>query len=439
MPTTRATASGKGDDEGSLRRRTQTRDAQRAYRTRKQQSQLKLEEDVSVLQETVTAMHTTFLELYDDLLLEPVISNSQNSHLVRWINAIAARFNTLSTARELHLAQVKERGRSAGVWRTKHSRLADRRAEDKDSGTQPSRQGYRPSRHGKIAHSTKTGDQVSNFTDKLHVQQDDNVNPIRPSMTDPKPVNPYLERLVQRDVAYTYSFQESTFARRLQRVCLELAFRNLSNPGRDPAFIARTFGWSFTFTDRSNMTQRVQHLLRRGTNESLESWSLPSFSIGGAGTHFPRVDREGHPSYPPNLVMPTQALPPSTRDSVYAGKTAGEFTSDSFYAGEWYDAFEVDCYLRLMGIEIEPTSTFATIHTATRATDHNDAAGRNCQDSGGDTHDHHRSASNTWPFLLDVEKFLEIMLSGSSCFGRAPGFRKSDVGKALKGALQRLY
>lgn len=41
---------------------------------------------------------------------------------------------------------------------------------------------------------------------------------------------PAIEKPLKATQPYTYSFQETTFSRRLHRLCLERAFRNLTSP-----------------------------------------------------------------------------------------------------------------------------------------------------------------------------------------------------------------
>src|SRR5204863_6022194 len=121
---------------------------------------------------------------------------------------------------------------------------------------------------------------------------------------------PPIEKPLKASVPYTYSFQETSFARRLHRLCLERAFRTLTSPHIDEKIIRRAFRFSFSFSNRGRMSARFQDLLRRKAGESLENWNVPFFHVGGAGTHFPRRDEHGNPIYPPNIFPPAKAFGP---------------------------------------------------------------------------------------------------------------------------------
>lgn len=449
-PEENPTLARKSEDEILDRRRKQTRMAQRAYRNRKQQNFVKLEQEISELRKIISTMHVAFFELYDDLLLEPGISTFQTDRIVRRINVTAGKLNAMSASAGVNLPQVQERGKIAGICPEETHRVQHRALEDRAS-----RHGLTacPPRSPRPSDTTRILDlefppPIFEAASKLQMNSAERIAVHAFQTHASTHQHAPVERPIAKDQAYTYSFQESTFARRIQRVCLEFAFHNLSNPGCDPDFLAYAFRWSFTFSDRRTMTQRCQELLKRKAGESLENWSLPYFSVGGAATHFAHVNEDGVQILLPNLITPMESMRVQDNDASYqkglsSTATAAAASHTSAYDGDWYDAFEVDCYLRSMGIHLAPTSSYVSLFTPSAGNPTSNF------DMRGGPFDFHEpeyqhvhstiSESTTAQFLFDVDDFLKTILRGGACFGRAPGFRKRSVDEALRGALQRVY
>lgn len=70
----------------------------------------------------------------------------------------------------------------------------------------------------------------------------------------------------------TYSFQESSFARRLHRACAEAAYQLLLDPRRRPAEYERIFRLSLLGRDRAKITAALKSVLDRGPHEDLDFW-----------------------------------------------------------------------------------------------------------------------------------------------------------------------
>jgi hypothetical protein len=164
--------------------------------------------------------------------------------------------------------------------------------------------------------------------------------------------------------AYTYSFQETTFARRLHRMCLERAFRNLTNPNLDPDYVKRAFRFTFCFSNRRRMLQRFQEMLKRRAGESLENFHVPFFHIGGAGTHFPRRDDRGNPVYPPNILSPARAFGPQPLVQVETPRletSTQDMLENIGFGGQWYDSHDVEEYLKTKGIFLDGHSSYVDL------------------------------------------------------------------------------
>lgn len=88
----------------------------------------------------------------------------------------------------------------------------------------------------------------------------------------------------------TFSFQESTFARRLHRACLERAYQLLLEPDTRPATYERVFRLSLLGRSRAKILNVIKLVLARGPHQDLDFWEAPSIHVGGAGTHYPARD-----------------------------------------------------------------------------------------------------------------------------------------------------
>ena len=160
----------------------------------------------------------------------------------------------------------------------------------------------------------------------------------------------------------TYSFQETTFARRLHRACAEAAYQLLLDPRRRPAEYERIFRLSLLGRDRAKIIAQLKGVLDRGPHEDLDFWEAPHIHVGGAGTHYPRRDPYGNlmpkkTSYNVGRVGP-QTL--ATLEQAARKNFSMDMTVDlSGFEGEWFDPYDVQGYLEEKGIFIDPTSSFA--------------------------------------------------------------------------------
>lgn len=159
----------------------------------------------------------------------------------------------------------------------------------------------------------------------------------------------------------TYSFQETTFGRRLHRACLEQGYQLLLDPDRRPHTYERVFKLSLMSRDRAKLTTAMKTLLDRGPHENLHT-NIPLIHVGGAGTHYPRRDTFGNlqpkkESWNLGVVGPQTLalLENAARDNLTTDMTV-DITG---FEGEWFDPYDVEGYLNEKGIFIDPSSSFA--------------------------------------------------------------------------------
>lgn len=78
--------------------------------------------------------------------------------------------------------------------------------------------------------------------------------------------------------AYSYSYQETNFSRRLHRAGLEYAHMMLSSPNVDEREVARLFAYTFCYTTKEKALEVVSSLLRTSSKDSLDPNDYPEFS-----------------------------------------------------------------------------------------------------------------------------------------------------------------
>lgn len=164
---------------------------------------------------------------------------------------------------------------------------------------------------------------------------------------------------------YTYSFQETTFSRRLHRRCIEMGYSALKNPNVSPVRLQKTFRFSFTLASRDQIMNAFHFLLQREAGEPLEFWNRPYYNIGGAGTHYPRADKYGNEIYPPNIHPLDKAFGPLAlhqTETRHSYKTIEEIIEATGFGGQWFDCHDVEGYLNSKGIFLGSSSPYIEIH-----------------------------------------------------------------------------
>ncbi|KAK6433466.1 hypothetical protein LTR95_010355 [Oleoguttula sp. CCFEE 5521] len=167
---------------------------------------------------------------------------------------------------------------------------------------------------------------------------------------------------IDLDVPRTYSFQETTIARRIHRACVEGAYHLLLNYSQRPHACERVFKLSFLGRSRSKLLAAMRDILKRGPKDSLDFWEAPLIHVGGAGTHYARRDEFGNklpmrPSKSLGIVGPQTLarMETATRDNIGVDMTV----EVAGFEGEWFDPYDVQGYLEEKGIFIDPAASFA--------------------------------------------------------------------------------
>ncbi|ETN46796.1 uncharacterized protein HMPREF1541_00985 [Cyphellophora europaea CBS 101466] len=382
------------DETAADRRRTQIRLAQRAYRNRKESTIIGLKQRVTDLQNTIERMNATFTDLHDNIIDSGMVNGHRglSSHLEK----VMAQFdelvkNAAADDDDDEPQPTKEPTKKESNFQSKSSKAAhppispQQSSQDSDTEELPST-------------TLSSNDAIYAFDDaavwpdtsndvmQFHVHLPEASVSLEEitakSLTLPelqRPLTPTNPSPVTGGHFYTYSFQETTFARRLQRMCLERAFRGLTSPTISPAHIARTFRFTFCFSNRRRMLNRFQDMLKRRAGEALENFAVPFFQIGGAGTHFPRRDKDGKAVLPPNMLGPERAVETQQfsvgprraqvgwdYESGLVETPRGEHSVQELlekigFGGLWFDSHDVEGYLETKGIMLDASSSFVEV------------------------------------------------------------------------------
>jgi hypothetical protein len=377
------------DETAADRRRTQIRLAQRAYRHRKETTISALKKRVSELERTIEKMNKSFLEFHDNAIDSGLVLSKPT--LAQQLKTTTEEFVSLAKIASIDSDHEEE---AANIAEFEHLNAADSsnnleyqnfaqsqepagdqyplgyeltfRGNDGSDGEVEELPQYMPTDTSTSGTLVETNDSLKEWS-FLNSYQQLNAEVHVPTF-DFEALLPQIEKPLQASAPYTYSFQETTFARRLHRLCLERAFRLLTNPDIDTEYIHRAFRFTFTFSNRRRMLARFQELLKRKAGESLENWNVPFFHVGGAGTHFPRLDEQGRPTYPPNVFSPSKAFGPlsiPTAETPRDEATVDQLLLSIGFGGIWFDSHDVEGYLRTKGINLDGHSSFVEIDPST--------------------------------------------------------------------------
>ncbi|KAK8208328.1 hypothetical protein HDK77DRAFT_512049 [Phyllosticta capitalensis] len=211
-------------------------------------------------------------------------------------------------------------------------------------------------------------------------------SPSSPQLT----FSPALTTSPEIQLPYTYSFQETTFARRLQRACLERGFHLLSTSQLRPGAFQRVFRICRHYATRDEIQRQFRALLQQSVLEPIEFLNSPFVHLGGAGTHYPQRDNSGN-FVPRKTDWNVRRIGPwATKvelDQIRAGmhpqlNWSRELEEDlRQYEGEWFDSHDVEGYLEELGIRIDAQASFAEAAVKTL-----DALARGQLSVGGTVH-----------------------------------------------------
>ncbi|KAL5315488.1 hypothetical protein ACEPPN_016356 [Leptodophora sp. 'Broadleaf-Isolate-01'] len=373
------------DETAADRRRTQIRMAQRAYRHRKETTITSLEKQVQDLRGTNEEMSNIFISLYDFavgkglLQREPEFGQQLQSTTERFLALAKASANE-DGHDETH-GEDEKQADSQSSRRTKGSKGSPKkRQDDLDAHTtnpvnpwggytmskddtpdddltmdfpQPSYESR--GRNADLQVITRpTEDNASFPFDLMDLQQ------YRVEVPSIESFSQNFLPEAQPSLPRTHAYSEFSFARRVQRGAIERAFRLITSKTVSPEKFNKAFGLTLMYETRENLEERLRRGILRSNKESLSAWHNPFVHIGGAGTFYPDSDptnEELRPKLRTGYSM--GPFSPAATDAQDLFKEEMRCNLPGF-EGKFFDANDVEGYLRGHGLDIPPSADFIT-------------------------------------------------------------------------------
>ena len=368
------------------RRRTQIRLAQRAYRQRKENTISSLQDQVARLQSTIEDMNKAFLTLNGKLVgsnllrMDPGLARDLRDATQQFISLArgAGSDGTESDYSDAPAAPSPTRKVSIAniLSPVPGSKVVDiglgylKILDDSSNGTEPAQAEAPLQEHSFNAHiplpvlspvqalqPAKLSSPDFTFYSRIAEQMSTNTFGARLPTPPPAPLYndqyAYL-KATSLQASYTFSVEETTFARRLHRAGLERAFHLLATASSRPADFNRVFHLSLLWNSREALMAKCRNILTMSVDEPLELMHTPFISIGGAGQHY--ADR-----LPPNsFIFKPGQLGHARLVNAQTGFDAGlDLTVDlKEFDGEWFDPHDVSKFLESLDLHIDPRSTF---------------------------------------------------------------------------------
>jgi len=377
------------DETAADRRRTQIRLAQRAYRQRKENTISSLQDQVARLQSTIEDMNKAFLTLNGKLVTSNLLRVDPG--IARDLRDATQQFISLtkgsgSDGTESDYSDAPARSPTSMDKVSLANILSPvpvpkvldiglgyvRILDDTSSGAVPSTDTETGSQDRPFSgiplpglssvqalQRTRSPSPDFSIYSKLteHAKQTSSGFGARLPTPPPAPLYndqySYLKATTLQ-ASYTFSVQETTFARRLHRAALERAFHLLATASSRPADFNRVFRLSLLYNSREALMTKCQSILTKGINEPLELVATPFISIGGAGKHF--GDRLPPNSYVIKPGTVGHAILVNSETGFDAGVDVDIDLKE--YDGDWFDLKDVAMYLENLGLHIDPRSTF---------------------------------------------------------------------------------
>ncbi|KAF1810719.1 hypothetical protein P152DRAFT_451072 [Eremomyces bilateralis CBS 781.70] len=383
------------DETAADKRRTQIRLAQRAYRQRKETTIGSLKKQVSDLQSIIEEMNKSFLNFNDTAVNLGILQ--AKPELAQALRNATEQFITLAKTAN---SGDEENGDDAetpesNASKTKSSQdSAAISGGDREPPKEPTPQKQRTVDIGmgytKTFYDASSSPRPSNLEshdafpltgspDQNFVQSNDasittsnnyNLTQYHAFMPSPpgSPLGMALDawhKTVSVPQPLTFSFNETTFARRLHRAAIESGYQLLANADVRTTLFKHVFKLSLLYNTPEQIFLKFRSILLREPTASLEFWQTPFIHLGGAGTHYPRRDETGALIGPKNSWQVRSIGPMRSkigRARLESGQGAGDAGIDldlEGFDGEWFDSNDVQGYLEEKGIFIQPRASFA--------------------------------------------------------------------------------
>ncbi|EPE28967.1 BZIP family transcription factor [Glarea lozoyensis ATCC 20868] len=383
------------DETAADRRRTQIRMAQRAYRNRKETTISSLEKKVQDLRGTNEEMSNIFITLYDFavgrglLQREPEFGQQLQSTTERFLALAKASNEDLiqddhsegpekndTLLEEMEAGPPKKKGKRSqaknrkdstpptaapittpetpawGGYQVDHSR---EQLSDNQPDFEMQSYDYRPRDVQVVTRPTQ-----DNASFPFDFNMDD-LQSYRVELAPTDDLSQFFLPLSQPPLPRSHAYGEFSFGRRLLREALEGAMRLLSVPDLPRSVWKKVFSFSGEYQEKDAIKARISKILEQPAKSSLQNWKAPWTNIGGAGTFYPLPQDNVNEDLMPK-IRPGYSMGPHTSrvtevedlldENLYCNKPGLE--------GEFFDANDVEQYLRSRGLEIPENADTVT-------------------------------------------------------------------------------
>lgn len=218
-----------------------------------------------------------------------------------------------------------------------------------------------PNRHQNLQIiSRATADNASFSFDML-----DNMQQYRAEVPDPADNSEFFLNLQGTSLSgpRSLSHHETSFARILQRRAVEGGYRLINATNPNPTIFNKVFGFCLRFSSREDIKKRLTALVFSNSKDPLYAWREPFVHVGGSGTYYPIHEPDISGDLQPKIRTGMSMGP--FRSSVIETKDNnvldGFHTNIPGFEGEFFDANDVEGYLRGRGIDIPPNADFITL------------------------------------------------------------------------------
>lgn len=364
--------------------------AQRAYRHRKETTISSLEKQVQELRGTNEEMSNIFITLYDFavgkglLQREPEFGQQLQSTTERFLALAKASSEDLNHEEnhveelekhdEPETARPKKKGRKSSPKTRQEPKAATPESgspvwggfpiggksrtpvEDIQMEYQPQQYETRNRQQDLQVITRPTEDNASFPWDFMDLQQ---YNVELPSTEDFSQVFLPESQLPLPD---THAYTENSFARRLHRGSVEAAWQLITNPNPAPGVFEKVFGFCLKYETKEDIIERTKRQILSSSKDTLQNWRAPFTNIGRAGTFYPMHDEDVNDALMPKFRT-GYSMGPFTEAIAQAQYTYLDETQRCNlpgFEGEFFDANDVEGYLRGRGLEFSPSADFVT-------------------------------------------------------------------------------
>lgn len=365
------------------RRRTQIRMAQRAYRHRKETTISSLEKRVQDLKGANEEMSNIFISLYDFAVGKGLLD--REPEFGRQLQSTTERFLALAKTAEDHEDNHGESEKhddegESGSGKTKSRRASPKKRQENtppvsepanpwggytlskdDSPTEEIDMGYQPDQQYRTREDLQiitrpTEDNASFPFDLMDLQQ---YRVEVPQMED------YSQNFLpqsQLPLPSTYSYHEFSFARRIHRAAIERGLRLITSkdPSNEHKF-QKVFGFALLYESKEAIEARLKRLHNGSIKDTLQEWRAPFVHVGGSGTYYPMRDSDFNSDLMPKFRT-GYSMGPFDSQVTQVQEVLNDDMKCSLpgFEGDFFDANDVEGYLRGRGLDIPPAADFVT-------------------------------------------------------------------------------